>query len=370
MEFLSTSLKIQKELGMSHRSKNGVFFTPKSLRELLLRHVDIQPETILEPSCGSGEFIVDCEKMFPNAAITGIEINEKLVSIAKENASKSNIHTMDFMHYEGGKFDLVIGNPPFVQIKSVNKKATKGRSNLYLEILYKCLMQHLKEHGILAMVLPSTIMNGEFSKNVREIILSKQIVHFEVFRDHNFKDTKAGVCIIVIRNVPSSNIEYNFEGFITSDAHELRLLSSDCKRLKDFDVTIKYGMMTKPLKDSFSRDPTHVPFVLKHDLRMNEICFDENRLFINKEMKTHSGKCVLILRSNDVVMGSEYELKFSMFESNSFLFDLCLIGIFGDDIDKIYDSLCDPRTKTYLKKICGSGRLTKQLLLNLPIFQN
>lgn len=170
MDFLDSSVLVQKQLGMKHRSKMGIFFTPKPLRDIVLRHVNITPQSVLEPSCGSGEFLVDCETMFPEASITGVELDETLSRVSKENTSRSVIHTQDFLTFDGGKFDLVIGNPPFVQMKSVNKDASVGRSNLYIEILFKCITQHLNANGVLAMVLPSTIMNGHFSQPVRNLI--------------------------------------------------------------------------------------------------------------------------------------------------------------------------------------------------------
>jgi hypothetical protein len=369
MDFLESSITAQKQLGMKHRAKNGIFFTPKPLRDIVLQHVNITPKSILEPTCGSGEFLVDCEMMFPEAAITGIELDEVLSRVAKNNASRSVIHTQNFLTYEGGKFDLIVGNPPFVQMKSVIKEASVGRSNLYIEILYKCITQHLNENGILAMVLPSTIMNGHFSQPVRDLILSKKILHFETIREHTFKDTKAGVSILVIENAPGDNTNYTFGGFITEDARELTTMTEGTKKLKDMDVDVKYGMMTITLQDHFSKDEKHTPFVLMKDLGQGGVCFGENRLFIDKQMKTHSGKCIFLLRSNGVVMGSEYVLKTSLFEAESFLFDSCLVGIFGADIDKVYKSLRDSRTAYYLKKICGSGRLTKNIIVNLPIFE-
>jgi len=369
MDFLESSLLVQKQLDMKHRAKNGIFFTPKPLRDIILRYIDISPKSVLEPTCGSGEFLADCEMMFPEASLEGVELDETLSGVAKGNAPRSVIHNQNFLTFDGEKFDLIIGNPPFVQMKPVFKEASVGRSNLYIEILYKCITQHLNENGVLAMVLPSTIMNGHFSQPVRDLILTKKIIHFETIREHTFKDTKAGVSILVIQNTPGDNTKYSFGGFITEDAQELTTMSEGVKKLKDVDVFVKYGMMTKTLQDSFSRDPSHTPFVLKKDLSQGGVSFDKDRLFINKQIKTHSGKCILLLRSNGVVMGSEYILKTSMFEAESFLFDICLVGIFGADVDKVYASLCDSRTAYYLKKVCGSGRLTKNIIMNLPIFE-
>lgn len=254
-------------------------------------------------------------------------------------------------------------------MKSVTKNFS-GRTNLYIEFLHKCITHHLADRGVLAMVLPSTIANGHFSQTVRDLILSKKVLYFETIRNHTFKDTKAGVSILVIENSPGGDNErFNFDGFLSGDAGELRRIILNSRKLKDLDVSIKYGMMTKTLQDHFSTDTSHIPFVLKNDVKHGEVTFGAKRLFIDKDVKTHSGRCVLLLRSNGVIMGSEYELRCSLFESESFLFDICLIGIFGKDIDKVYASLCDARTEDYLKKICGSGRLTKKILLNLPIFE-
>ena len=129
-------------------------------------------------------------------------------------------------------------------------------------------------------------------------------------------------------------------------------------------------MMTVTLKDCFSRDPDDVPFILQSDMKQDEISFDEDkRLFIKTKKNTNSGKCILLARSGGVVMGSEYILKFAYFEAPSFLFDSAMIAVFGKDIDILYKSLGDSRTKLYLQGICGSGRLTKDIVLNMPIFE-
>jgi len=54
------SVKTTKELSKAYKSKNGIYFTPKSVRDLVWKHVNIEPTTILEPSAGSGEFYDDC----------------------------------------------------------------------------------------------------------------------------------------------------------------------------------------------------------------------------------------------------------------------------------------------------------------------
>lgn len=374
MDFLPSSIDIQKKISMKERSKKGIFFTPKSLRTILFKNIrsDFRPADILEPSCGSGEFLVDCRAKYPSADIIGVELDSRLADISKKNVPDATIINEDFLKWKSEKqFDFIVGNPPFVQTKRVFSQASIGRSNLYIEFLYKCLTNHLKSDGILAMILPSTIMNGCFSKPTRNLILTKQILFFDTIRDHNFKDTSAGVSILILKNTFSDNVRFNFEGILTDKADYLRELVANRSKIKDLDVRLQYGIMTKSLKDYFSKNENDVTFVLQTDVSQDRVCFDDNkRLYINKNIKTnpHSGRCLFLSRSNGVVMGNEYILKFSFFESSGFLFDSALLAFFGKDIDVLYKSLCDERTKKYIHSICGSGRLTKDIIFNIPIF--
>jgi len=371
MEFLDSSISLQKKLDLKYRAKNGIFFTPKSLRDIVFSHIDIQPQSILEPSCGSGEFLVDCAEKFPQAEITGIEKDVFLAREAQKNAPTTKVYTQDFLAFQGGKFDLIIGNPPFVQTKKSYDETFTGRSNLYIDFVHKSIRHHLNENGVLAMILPSTIQNGHFSQSVRNLIFTLTVTHFQIIRDHTFKDTKAGVSILVLKNCPGHNSRYLFDGLLVENSKFMYDVTYGRKKLKDYNVTVRYGMMTSTLKEYFSKNPDDTPFVLKNDLARENINFcEKTRLFINKKnIKSHSGRCILLLRSDGVVMGSEYKLMFSFFESDKFLFDICLVGIFGPDIDKIYKSLRDTRTTRFLANLCGSGRLTKNIISNLPIFE-
>jgi type I restriction-modification system DNA methylase subunit len=71
-KFSELSIRLNNELSKTERHDNGIFFTPRLARELIFKKLDIKPLTILEPSCGSGEFIQDCLTRYPKALITGI----------------------------------------------------------------------------------------------------------------------------------------------------------------------------------------------------------------------------------------------------------------------------------------------------------
>ena len=66
------SVETTKALTKEHKSKHGIYFTPKSVRDLVWEHITTTPTNILEPSAGSGEFVDDCRERFPNANVVGI----------------------------------------------------------------------------------------------------------------------------------------------------------------------------------------------------------------------------------------------------------------------------------------------------------
>lgn len=107
----------------------GDFQTPADLAEAVCRRLKIagvRPDTIVEPTCGAGAFLVAAGKVFPSARSFGLEVNGEYAGAASENLAKEGIwnaevlqadfFTKDWKRYlEGmpGRI-LVLGNPPWV----------------------------------------------------------------------------------------------------------------------------------------------------------------------------------------------------------------------------------------------------------------
>jgi tRNA1(Val) A37 N6-methylase TrmN6 len=370
MEFLESSLAIQKMLGRKTRARRGIFFTPKTLRDIVISKIDIYPKRILDPTCGSGEFLVDCAKTWSDAESTGVELTDDIVPIARANASTATVDHADFMTWTAEeKFDLIIGNPPFVKLtKSPNKHMYTTSSNLYIEVPFKCLTEHLATDGILAMVLPSTIQNGTWCSKLRDLFFSLDIAHFEIIRDHEFKDTQAGVALIVVRNRPGNNDRYNFNGVLTEHADDLRRMTHGQKKFSDYDLNLVGGAgSARDYKKRYGSEDADVAFILTGEFKQDRVEFGNKRLFVKTD-KYHSGRCLILSRTKGVTMGDRYDLKYAMFDHPKFLFESCMYAIFGDDIDVLHESLQDTRTAKYLQTIAGSGRLTIPTIKNMPIF--
>ena len=115
-----------------------------------------------------------------------------------------------FPGFEG--FDIVIGNPPYVQLsmnKEINPKeknylinrfeSSMGRLNTF-GFFTRLGIDLLKDHGMLGFIIPNTILTQDYYEELREMILNsckiKSIVNFS---DLPFKDAVVENIIINLR---------------------------------------------------------------------------------------------------------------------------------------------------------------------------
>jgi adenine-specific DNA-methyltransferase len=113
----------------SAQKLRGGFYTEPDIASFLVRWVmQGRPSSILEPSCGDGAFVEAA--MRENAGslgrVFGCEMDPQEAAKTRERVPSSKrfhveIHAGDFLKWflfrsqEGGKFDAVVGNPPFIR---------------------------------------------------------------------------------------------------------------------------------------------------------------------------------------------------------------------------------------------------------------
>jgi len=132
MEFIGFDKSMAVRVKNKQKTEFGDFQTPIELARRvcsLLFQRGLRPLSILEPSCGKGNFILAALEFFPHVKnIVGIDINSEHVSTARYAVSKLapeglSVHIMheDFFHVGWGTVLkslpeplLVIGNPPWV----------------------------------------------------------------------------------------------------------------------------------------------------------------------------------------------------------------------------------------------------------------
>jgi type II restriction enzyme, methylase len=110
--------------------------------------------------------------------------------------------------FENGGFDVVVGNPPYVDIKSLNSVevkyyfkrflATENRVNLYSIFIEKGI-EILSKNGILSFINPNSMLVNDSYAKLRDLIFSK-ITHIVKLPDNIFEEAKVETIIFEIKN--------------------------------------------------------------------------------------------------------------------------------------------------------------------------
>lgn len=187
---------------------NGIFYTPPALAEKLRSYVDIEPESVYDPTCGAGNLL----RVFrENVKKYGQELDgEQLSLIDIQNFTGYSGDTLKDDKFAGMKFDCVVANPPFSVKWEPDTLADDVRFNgcpalpppskadwaFMLHILH-----HLKDNGV-AVVLefPGILYRGQREGKVRRWFVESNYIDRVVnIPGNTFEDTSIATCIIVLK---------------------------------------------------------------------------------------------------------------------------------------------------------------------------
>lgn len=255
-EYTKESIDYLKNTDIKKRKKLGQYFTPKSIRELLLSKLPKKDNAdILDPACGSGEFLLSCKKYFKNPILYGFDIDKKLINIASKLVKNASIKNFDFLNIDINKkkYDYIIGNPPYFELKlneEIKKKyfdIIKGRVNIF-SLFIKTGLDLLKDGGYLAYVVPPSMNNGAYFSKLREYIIKNSSLEYLHIIDgaDNFHLANQKVMLIILKKTNSKkSSKYIFKKngitIFTEDKNFLNKSYKNTISLKDIGYTVKTG---------------------------------------------------------------------------------------------------------------------------------
>ena len=196
------------------KSEYGQFFTKDSLVNLVFDRITphIQNvENILEPSFGEGSFLVKTLELFPNSNVDAYEIDPDIYRPIK--GVKTFLGDFLFTQIDK-KYDLIVGNPPYIELvysfydeqkqkefKQIFHKTGRGRINL-VHAFFDRSFELLNEDGIIAYLLPSTILSSPWYLDIRKNI-SENFTICDVVEDVKFEGVSIQVSLLVIKKSKS-----------------------------------------------------------------------------------------------------------------------------------------------------------------------
>lgn len=200
------------------KGSRGQYFTPRPLVELVADLAEVRPgESVLDPTCGSGGFLVAA--LARGADVDGVEIDPDLVLLARLNlalhgGNPRGVVVGDFFRAPpAGEWDVVLANPPFsldIDDPAVLAGYTlaEGRRSVTSDALFlEAALRRLRPGGRLVTVLPWSMLTGPASAPVRAwvdgVAQREAVVSLPegVFRPFGGTPTRA--CVLALRRRPA-----------------------------------------------------------------------------------------------------------------------------------------------------------------------
>jgi adenine-specific DNA methylase len=228
----------------------GGFYTPEPIAEFILRW-GINGSTdfdILEPSCGDGVFLEQLKELKSKyKSITAIEFDEveaqKADKIVLKNKQVINDDFHTYCNNTLQRFDLVIGNPPYIRYQFFDRKQQVEAGDIFIKagLTYSKLTNAwvsfvvgssllLKDKGgKIGFVLPAEILQVSFALQLRKFIAQfYNKINIISFEKLVFPDIQQEVVLLLCEKNGSK--EHNIEHIELKDASELKTL--DTAKLK------------------------------------------------------------------------------------------------------------------------------------------
>lgn len=213
-----------KEFQTEQKLRGG-YYTPDDLADFLVRWIaKVNPESVLEPSCGDGVFFSWVAKTLEDPSVMGFEIDDREAQIAIDraralNLSKVHVQPEDFLGWavkalrDGEmQFDAVLGNPPFIRyqylpelfqdraervFKELGCKFTK-HTNAWVPFVLASFAL-LRPGGRLAMVVPAEIIHVMHAGSLRTYLgeNAKRIVIIDP-KEIWFSETLQGAVLLLV----------------------------------------------------------------------------------------------------------------------------------------------------------------------------
>ncbi len=279
-QFNHLTEKYLAETDLAHRKALGQYFTPKDLRlQLLSKLPRTKAPEVLDPACGSGEFLISAGDYFDECSLYGWEIDPNLARLSMKVVPDATIKQTDSLTQTCLRhFDFVIGNPPYFEFKPDQAQRERyqevicGRANIF-SMFVKLGLDALKSGGYLAYVMPPSMNNGAYFARLREFIIRNANIEYLSIQESSALFDKAQQTVMVMvlkkdRNKGDYVFTKNGITIFSPDKRQLTRAFRGKTTLKDLGATVRTGRIVwNQHREELTNNPAGaVPLVRAHNI--------------------------------------------------------------------------------------------------------
>lgn len=214
---------------LSNRKARGAYFTPTKVVEKIISNLDLKNEKIIDPCCGSGNFLLQLPDVVTLGNIYGNDIDKTSIELTRINmylkyepknldVLYENFTTSDFLKNNTDiKYQYIIGNPPWgyefskeelIDLKKIFVSADTKNVESY-DVFVEKSLSCLEDDGRLFFVLPEAILNVKTHKTIRQIILDNTSIEYLEYLGNMFDKVQ---CPSVILKLQKSKKAFSSTG--------------------------------------------------------------------------------------------------------------------------------------------------------------
>ena len=309
MEYSPLSKELTSKLSKTLKKNGGIYFTPPSIiveNIKLLEPYMNNISNVLEPSCGSCEYINALINNYKHLKITGIELNSTIYESIKDMVSTNvKLYNSDYLKYTSNEtYDLIIGNPPYFVMKKEDVaksyyKYFEGRPNIFILFIIKSITL-VKENGLISFILPKNFLNCLYYDKTRSYINAHfQILNIVECVNSKYIETQQATILLIIKKT-SYNVINNEDYVLERSNYTLFASKTNCAKLKTLLLNstslealgFKVGIgsvVWNQCKDLLTNDASKTRLIYSSSIENNKLCLQSSNNIEKKNYITKKG---------------------------------------------------------------------------------
>ena len=243
------SLSKIAELANAQRYDNSAYYTRQDICFSIVKNL---PEAknyttlnILEPSIGVGNFLptlINKYKSIPTVNIDVVDIDNNSLELLSELIQKIDIPdnitinyiNADFLlHSFERRYDIVVGNPPYMKITKEKELLAKYKANIHnneTNNIFAFFIEKAMSLGdVVSLIVPKSLINAPEFNKTRALMTKYRIERIIDFGEKGFKgvkieticfilNTKAKPSTTIIESYITDNVQKREQSHITDDS--------------------------------------------------------------------------------------------------------------------------------------------------------